>query len=289
MIYKSYCDMADTIRRNLWKVPNDVSLIVGIPRSGMIAALLVSELLNKPCATLDEFIQGQEMSCGKSRRKLMREFPVIGKKKVLVLDDTVNIGYAMENAKSELSFLSCKYEIVFACVYARGRNAKAYVDIFFEDIYDPGKSWYLYEWNILHHHASKTKASMWDIDGLLCKDPPSEVDVTAYESYISNAIPMIVPTTTIGALVTYRLEKYRKVTEKWLQSHGIDYNHLYMFDAPDRDTRNATKKASRYKAELYGNAPWARLFFESSRKQAEKIFKRTGKPVFCYENGQMFI
>ena len=40
----TYDDIATTIRRNVWKVPSDVDLIVGVPRSGMIAALMLSEL-----------------------------------------------------------------------------------------------------------------------------------------------------------------------------------------------------------------------------------------------------
>ena len=282
--------MADAVRTNLWKIPSDIDLIVGIPRSGMIAALLVSELLNKPCATLDDFIQGKEMECGKSRKKLMCKNADSDKsKKVLVIDDTVNLGHAMQEAKKKLDEISNSYDIVFSCVFARGKNSKQFVDIYLEDIYDPTKSWYLYEWNILHHHSSKTKASIWDIDGLLCKDPPKNVDIAEYEDYISNAVPMVIPTTHIGAVVTYRLEKYRSITEKWLKDNGIKYDQLIMFDAPDNETRKSTKKPSRYKADIYNNATWAKLFFESSRKQAEKIHDITGKPVFCYENGKMYI
>ena len=42
MIYKSYQDLSCTIRRMLWKIPSDVGLVVGVPRSGMIAALMVA-------------------------------------------------------------------------------------------------------------------------------------------------------------------------------------------------------------------------------------------------------
>lgn len=290
MIYKSYQDMADAVRRNIWKIPSDIDLIVGIPRSGMIAALLVSELLNKPCATLDDFIIGNEMKCGRTRKKLMRSNADADKrKKVLVIDDTVNLGNSMKEARARLENASSFCEIMYSCVFARGKNAKKFVDIYLEDIYDPSKSWYLYEWNILHHHSNKTKASMWDIDGLMCKDPLKGIDEDAYENYIANAVPMIIPTTEVGEVVTYRLEKYRGITEKWLSEQGIKYGQLIMFDAPDAETRRATKKPSQYKAELYGNASWAKLFFESSRKQAEKIHNLTGKPVFCYENGIMYI
>lgn len=283
MIYKSYQDMADTIRRNLWKIPQDVDLIVGVPRSGMIPALMIAELLNKRCATLDEFVADSEMSCG-ARQRLMK--PHEGTRKVLVIDDTVNKGGAMQRTRELLAW---RHGIIFACVYARGRDAKSLVDIFLEDIYSPNGGWYLYEWNILHHTNSKTLQSMWDIDGLLCKDPPKDKDLKVYEAYLPTAVPMVIPTTTVGAFVTYRLEKYRAVTEQWLQRQGVTWNRLLMFDAPDRDSRKRMQGAGEYKAQAYREAAWAKLFVESSQRQAERIHLLTGKPVYCYEDGRMYL
>ena len=75
MIYKSYQDLSDAIRRNLWKIPQDVDIIVGIPRSGMIAALMVAELLGRRCASLDDFLDGNIMSCGDRQTLLGRGRP----------------------------------------------------------------------------------------------------------------------------------------------------------------------------------------------------------------------
>ena len=285
MTYRSYEDLSDCIRRNVWKVPEDVGLIVGVPRSGMIPALMVAELLNRRCADLDSFIEGRMMSCG-GRERLMKDGEA---EKVLVIDDTVYGGSAMRKAKERLSPLEAKYRIVYCCIYAEGRHAKEMVDIYFEDIYREGEKVWLYEWNVMHHYEKKTQSSMWDIDGLLCKDPPDDRDTLAYEAYLPNAVPMVIPATPVGALVTYRLEKYREVTEKWLQEHGVEYGRLMMFGADDRALRNASESPWRYKARLYGNAGWATLFYESSAHQAERIFKLTGKPVFCYENGRLYI
>ena len=91
-------------------------------------------------------------------------------------------------------------------VFAEGKDAKNIVDIYFKENYIPGEKLYLYEWNILHHYENRTKYMLWDIDGLVCKDPPDDRNIEAYEAYLLNAIPMIIPTTQIGAFVTYRLE-----------------------------------------------------------------------------------
>ena len=129
---------------------------------------------------------------------------------------------------------------------------------------------------------------MWDIDGLICKNPPMDKDLVAYEAYLPAAVPMIIPTTTIGALVTYRLEKYRTVTEQWLRQQGITWNRLVMFDAPDRNIRKTMMSAAEHKAMHYREASWAHLFVESDARQAERIYQLTSKPVFCYENGLVY-
>lgn len=278
--------MSDVIRQNAWKVPADVDLIVGVPRSGMIPALMLAELLNKRCADLDAFIEGRQMSCGNRQQFMTHPFK---EGKVLVIDDTFYSGAAMRLTRERLAPLEDKYEILYACVYAEGKNAKNAVDIYLYDIWRPGEKMWLYEWNILHHWPKKTTVSMWDVDGLLCKNPPDDRDTEAYEAYLPNAIPIIIPTTRVGAFVTYRLEKYRGVTEEWMKKQGIEYGELHMFNAPDRDTRNGTMSPAKYKARIYAEAAWAQLFIESDAYQAERIFKRSGKPVFCYENGKMYM
>ena len=41
MQLKTYNDLQKDIVGNLWKIPNDVDLIVGIPRSGILAASFI--------------------------------------------------------------------------------------------------------------------------------------------------------------------------------------------------------------------------------------------------------
>lgn len=289
MIYTTYDDMAACLRRNLWKIPSDIDLIVGIPRSGMLAALMLAELMNKRCVDLDAFVEGRTMSCGGRGRLIGSRHEAASREKVLVMDDTVFHGNAMRKARDRVQALTGRYDILFGCVYVEGYASKTYVDIWLEDIYNPLEKWYFYEWNILHHYGKRTIATMWDIDGLICKNPPDDRDTARYESYLPDAVPMVIPTTTIGAFVTYRLERYRTVTEQWLRDHDIEFLRLVMFDAPDRDTRARLMSPAVYKAQAYNAAQWAVLFFESSQRQAEEIFRLTGKPVYCYVNGKMYV
>ena len=156
------------------------------------------------------------------------------------------------------------------------------VDLFLVDNYREGEDrWTLYEWNILHHYKSRSQAMIWDIDGLLCKEPPDERQTAAYEAYLPKAVPMIIPTTKIGMVCTYRLDKYRKQTEDWLRRQGIDYEQLVM--APNRHQDPAAFKAAAYRSDRW------QLFMESNDKQAARIHDLTGKPVYCYDTNRMYI
>lgn len=282
MNYASYDDLAGVIRTNLWKIPSDVDLIVGVPRSGMIAALMMAEYLNKHCTDLKAFIDGHALYEG-VRGLNCRE----GKKgKVLILEDTVNLGCSMDAVRALVERVKDKYEIIYGTVFAEGAHAKSMVDIYLTDNFIPGDEDWFYEWNILHH--GKNELCMWDLDGLLCKNPPDDSDLVAYERYIKDPIPMVIPTYPIGVFVTYRLEKYREITEAWLRSQDVRYGRLIMFDAPDREARNRYMCAAAYKAKIYRNNPGFLMFVESDTEQAEQIHVMSGKPVFCFENGKMY-
>lgn len=284
MRYDSYQDLSDCIRRNAWKVPHDVDLIVGVPRSGMIPALMLAELLNKRCADLDGFIEGRTMQCGDRGRMMRRDMTG----KVLVVDDTIYKGKELGKVRERLAPLSGQWQFIFAVIYAESAKAHGMADICFEDTSQPGERTFVKEWNALHLYDYQTAASMWDIDGLLCKDPPNDRDKAAYEAYLPEALPMIIPTTRIGALVTFRIERYRAITEAWLRRYGVKYGQLVMFPADTREQRNRIMSPADFKAQQYGAAPWAKMFYESELRQAERIFQATGKPVFCYENGRFY-
>lgn len=176
MKYISYQDLADTIRKNLWKIPEDIDLIVGIPRSGMIPALMIAEYLNKQVTDLDSFLEGKISSVGRRGKYLRR-----GKEnKVLVIDDTVWTGDSLEKVKDLLK--DNKADLLYCCVYAEGKEAKSKVDIFLEDLEElRGKHKIYYEWNIFQHVAGRNEGMMFDLDGVICKDPPSDRDKEAYE------------------------------------------------------------------------------------------------------------
>ena len=284
MNYQSYADMANVIRRNLWKVPTDVSLIVGVPRSGMIAALMIAELLNKPCASLcpSGFIS---MSRG-GTREMMSHSQQYGK--ILLVEDVVNTGDSMARALQAFRdhHPGGYPQALTLAVYAEGINAKQMVDIYLQDNYRADDPDWFYEWNLLHH--SKSDRCIWDIDGLLCKNPPDDRNTAAYEQYISDPVPMVIPTYPVGGFITYRLNCYRSVTKDWLERMGVKYKELFMFPGDSRDERNAKMSPAIFKARIYAALSQYALLIESEEWQAEEIHIMSGKPVYCYESGIMF-
>ena len=130
----------------------------------------------------------------------------------------------------------------------------------------------------------------YDIDGVLCKDPTDEQndDGELYKEFLLNADPLYITKYEIGALVTSRLEKYRKETETWMKNHNVHYQKLYMLDLPSKEERIKQNAHTKIKSEIYMQRDDLILFIESSARQAEIIAKTTHKDVICVENGKLY-
>lgn len=283
MEYRSVADLNDSIVGALPLLPRDVDLIVGIPRSGLLAASILALHLNLPLTDVEGFIEGRILGYG--RRYTMgnrKAFDLESVKKVLVLDDSAGSGTTMSKVREKLSGSQVSgKEIVYAAVYTDPLTKES-VDIAFETCSSPR----VFEWNIMHHPV--LSESCVDIDGVLCLDPSVEEndDSINYLDFLANAKPLVIPTIEVGYLVTSRLEKYRSETEVWLAKHGVMYKKLFMLDLPDRETRMNLASYADFKAMVYAETN-ARLFIESSLNQSQEIANLSGKQVLCFETRKM--
>lgn len=271
--YRSIADLNQCLLEKLYLFPKDIDLIVGIPRSGMLPANLIALYLNKPFTDIDSFLEGKIYSSGQRGRSFSSDTCL----NILVVDDSVFSGNALQEAKQKTERVSKRYNIRYAVVYAT-TETKDKVDFYCEVI----DGMRFFQWNLLHHRYI-LEHSCCDIDGVLCVDPPVDDDGPLYLEYILNAIPLYVPTVKIGTLVSCRLEKYRNQTEAWLEKHRIRYDLLLMLDMPDKQSRQKWNRHAEYKAKIYAESE-AFLFIESSREQARNINRLSGKPVFCIED-----
>jgi uncharacterized HAD superfamily protein/hypoxanthine phosphoribosyltransferase len=277
MNYRSINDLNRIILKNLNIIPRDIDLIVGVPRSGMLPANLLALYLNLPYTDIHSFINGFTYESG-ARKQF---FDSSEHKRVLVVDDSIASGAALEECKEKLEHLKLKFKLLFCVIYAVPEKVSE-LDYVFETVSTPR----YFQWNIMNH--STLEKACFDIDGVLCLDPTSQEndDGEKYRSFLLNASPLFIPRSKIGTLVTSRLEKYRLETEAWLRMHKVKYNELIMLDLPDKKARQKANCHGSHKAKTYGLSKY-NLFVESDLTQALEINKITGKPVFCTENFEM--
>lgn len=282
MEYRSVSDLSATIRRNLHRTPRDVEVVVGVPRSGILAASMVSLALNLPLADLDGFLAGRLLASGRTRRRAALDTPATAMRRALVVDDSVRTGAAAEEARRKLAAACPDIEFTFCAVYGTEAAAGA-VDLVFEMVPEPR----VFEWNVLHHPL--LAQACVDIDGVLCVDPTPEDndDGENYLRFLQNAQPLHTPTRSIGTLVTSRLERYRKETEAWLEAAGVQYGKLVMLDGVDSETRRREGLHGKFKGEYYRRSP-SPLFIESDPAQAAEIARISGKNVLCTETFTLF-
>lgn len=277
MNYRNIRDLNNIILKKLSIIPRDFDLIVGVPRSGMLPANLLSLYLNRPYTDIHSFLNGHIYKAG-ARSQF---FDTTEFKKILIVDDSVASGSAVTECKESLKHLSVKFDISYCAVYVIPGKEKT-VDYYFEVVPLPR----YFQWNILNH--TTLEKACFDIDGVLCADPLPEQndDGEKYIDFILNAPPLFIPGSKIGTIVTSRLEKYRKETEIWLKANNVKYNDLVMLDLPDMAARQKANNHGDHKAKAYMSKPYV-LFVESDYTQALEINRISKKPVLCTENFEM--
>ena len=93
-----------------------------------------------------------------------------------------------------------------------------------------------------------------------------------------------IPKTRCRGIVTARLEKYRDITEEWLERHGIRYGSLKMYPTEKEEIRdkNHIQEAANFKAKHFKDSS-AHFFIESELPEAVIIRRESGKFVICPE------
>lgn len=283
MNYRTFSDISQVIAAQISKLPRDIDLVVGIPRSGMLPATLISLSLNCQLVDLDGYLAGRQFKNGISREKHVTagHSPRL---KVLIVDDSVNWGTQISTSRKRIEGSGLDDDVLYSAVYVT-EESKSFVDIWFEICPRPR----IFEWNFIHHPFHLGKACV-DIDGVLCEDPPSGVDDDGpnYLKYIANAPPKYLPTVPVANLVTCRLEKYRTQTMEWLENNRIQFGKLWMMQYETAAQRRAEGMHGTYKAEICRSVG-ATLFVESSAWQAVQIAEKAARPVLCTDLNKIIL
>lgn len=277
-------ELNQDIVNGLCKIPMDIDVIVGVPRSGMLIAALIALHMNKPLTDIDSYVNGKLYESGHTKNISANIDSVSLVKKILIVEDSSYSGRSIKEAKAKVSSINDNsVEKIFFAAYVT-REAADNVDIYFRIVNPPR----VFEWNFMHN--TLLERACVDIDGVLCEDPTKEEndDGEKYTNFILNARPKYIPTRKIGWIVTSRLEKYREQTEIWLKKYGIEYDHLVMMNVATAEERQRLGNHARFKAEVFKKESSAIWFVESEKRQAKEIAEISGKDVFCIDSNYVY-
>jgi len=283
MEYRSIGDLNDRIIDWSTTLPRDLDLIVGIPRSGLLAANLLSLHLDLPLTDLQGLIEGRVLATGVRYGGRPIASILADRARILVVDDSVCSGAALTKAREALAAGQVRHDLHFGAVFATPEAVQAgHVDTYGEIVPVPR----VFEWNLMHTPMAVDFCV--DIDGVLCADPDprDNDDGPRYRRFLDNAPPLVLPRHELGWLVTSRLEKYREPTMEWLARQGVKYRELVMMDYPDHKARQQAAAYTAFKADTYRYSG-ARLFIESAPHVARGIADATGRPVYCFDHREM--
>jgi len=272
--FMSYQQLYRDTLRLVPKLPQDISSILGIPRSGMLPASMLATEMHLLLGMASET---PEVAGGRRLRKI-----AIGAH-TLVIDDSVSTGRAMQKAKDAVAVAQAHGTIkraTFACIYL-SKGSENHVDKFARHLQTPR----IFEWNLFN--SGIARRSMFDMDGVLCLDPPEDDDGVKYKAYITSAPPLHLPKYPIQAICTNRLCKWRTHTETWLNQHGITYKQLIMRPEATAKERRKARNPGEYKGYHFRRSE-AAYFIESSRIQAPIIAQVSGKPVICLQDRKVY-
>jgi len=289
MNFRSIAQLSDQLVQWSRRLPRDIDVIVGVPRSGLLVANILATYRNIPLAEMDGFIEGRCFSTGHVKENALNAGDpdahlgfLQTPRRVLVVDDTVSTGESLRRVKERIESAGLPHTVEYAVVYALP-GKEDLVDYYCEALTAPR----IFEWNLFHHRSLLPQACV-DMDGVLCVNPTSHEDNDGeqYLRFLAESRPFMQPSAEIGWIVTSRLERYRAETEAWLAEHGVRYRELIMLDYPSAETRKEMRINGANKADVYRRTG-AALFVESDVRQAVEIATLARKDVLCIDTMQM--
>ncbi len=272
------------------QLPPGLSGVAGIPRSGLLPACLLSVWHHLPLYELSTANGLQPLGHGMRGMHIQTD----STHPMLVVDDTVYNGYAMRAARQQMQGRAA----VYSAVFVRPGHTDA-VDLYGQVLPSP----HLLEWCLWNtglvagwaQHPALRGGIAMDFDGVLCEDCPAGMDGDdtslgdeRYRHWLANARPKRLPRMLrVPLIVTFRLEKFRKETEHWLQKWGISCDQLVMHPARSFAERQRQWNAGAHKGDVFRASPCG-IFIESDCRQAKAIWQAARKPVLALDTNVIY-
>ncbi len=129
MNYRSVNDLSRLVTRHAGKVPGDVELVVGIPRSGMLVASMIAIKLNRPLTDLYSFLRNDDLQpTGTLAHNSKQLTKPLEARKILLVDDSIASGGSMAAAAEQVagSLASrCSVSKTMRCTYLASHSARS--------------------------------------------------------------------------------------------------------------------------------------------------------------------
>lgn len=250
MQYRAIRDLEATVSSGIASLHVKPDLVVGVPRSGILAGMFASMASGSPLTDIEGFERGEvvfpehgKVDLSKSRRL-----------SVLVIDDCVNSGISLDKIRARLLPYCDQHDFTFCVAYGPRKHNK-YTDIIFEQLAAP----HIFEWNVMHHDL--LLGAMVDIDEVIFGDA---------EPDICNA-PFRIATKPIGFGVTRLPETMRPRLEDALKRRGVTVKRIEMLGTNMQETARA-KGACYLRTRSF-------LYIARSTATADMVACAAAKPV----------
>jgi orotate phosphoribosyltransferase len=266
MNYRSVADLNDDIVTWSRRLPRNIDVIVGVPRSGLLVANLLALHMNLPMTDVDGLIEGRLIGAGprlNASRSTLLDSDAL---QVLIVDDSVWSGNQMRKIRERIVAARLRHMIFYGAVYVTP-NATDLVDYYHEKVALPRA----FEWNVLHHPS--LAASGMAVEGVLW---PAELEQLDSAEALHELRPVFAPTQRIGWLVATQPEHLRMPIQEWLDRHRIFYGELVLVDPTECDEGSIV----RAKARLYQRSN-AWIFIEGTIEHAAVLAQTARRPVYC--------
>lgn len=253
-----------------------VRAVAGVPRSGMLAASIIALELNCPMISLESLTDGTVPDIPVPRRGRGLRGKTNGI--ILVVDDSCSSGRTFKQIRPKLH-----PDVKLAAI-----DGNMTADFYFRE--NDREVHQSYEWTLFHDE--NCEHTLTDMDGVLCEDwsgGREDENPDAYQNFLETAKPGRIPSYPLLGIVTNRLEKHRRDTERWLEKHGVRYQRLIMSDAKTYSDRDRRHGVGQLKADVYKAMVQARLFVESCPRQSSIIHIRTKRPVLSFLENRLLL
>ena len=267
MNWINYNDLYNDLLILIAKLPK-IDGVVGIPRSGMIPASILSTMLN---VKLGAFTESGIIWLNGGVRDISENV-----EKIFVIDDSIDKGTSIERAMIAINGIP-RYKAIYGCVYLNPEYP--YIEYYGRKLSQPR----MFEWNFMNNE--RLAQAMVDIDGVLCRDilPEENHHDGRYQKFLEEVQPKYRMKYPIHSICSARAEKYRGTIEQWFSKHDIKYKNLYLLP----DIIEGEEDGAQFKSKKYKESDCT-LFIESSEYTAKRIAELSHKPVICTDTMELY-